>query len=245
MERPLQNPWTPSLLIEDLWKQFRTSITDVLDKAVAEDKDYGATVRIDKNAVFRSLKASRDVFEKAFDCVGHVYCRYSEPQQPEEGELTECDKYNWGMLEYLLDFSFSCLPIPVAIGQDVAYQVPEGMQYELLLGVESEMGSPNEVARDFLKLLDTRSRVRVLIYRSRQQAASIGRMKDALNGVLRRHAFPPDADTCLIVGIPSYFQWKMAKEANQPHPYQLYTTDPAKHESLVPRNWATFAPLPE
>src|SRR4051794_25034094 len=115
--RPLHEGLTPIALLGQLWVQFRDGLTASLNQAVAGDEDYGATDRIDKVSVFRAMRRCREVLETAFGCPQRVYCRYSEPQDIEEGELDICEANQWGMIEYLLDFSFSCLPIPVAIGQ--------------------------------------------------------------------------------------------------------------------------------
>ena len=64
------------------------------------------------------------------------------------------------MREFMLDFSITMGAIPVVIGQVTEPRLPSDEKYEILLGVESEMGSRNEVLRDLLKLLDVKARVK-------------------------------------------------------------------------------------
>src|SRR4051794_1381086 len=113
--RQLREGLSPISLLGKLWVQFREGLIASLDGAVAENEDVSATDRIDKVAVFRAMRRCRGVLEEAYGCQGQVYCRYSEPQDIEDGEMDACEMNRWKMMEYLLDFSFSCLPIPEAI----------------------------------------------------------------------------------------------------------------------------------
>ena len=195
------------------------SATDFAERSTRLSREMRITappIVLIRHRCFEQCVSAEVRFENSFACDNLVYCRYSEPQSGEDGEMEVCEANKWTMLEYLVDFSFSVLPIPLAIGQRQRAGIPDSVKYEMLLAAESEMGSENEVARDFLKLLDVRARVKILVYRAREKNAWISRMENKLVTVLRGHAYPLENDTVLIAGIPSYFQWADAKKRGQP-----------------------------
>lgn len=225
-------------LLSEVWFAFREALIHHYDAPVVADGEDVVSLRVDKLAIFRGLRDCRDILAHRFDCQHHVFCRYSlNVDNQQLGEMLLSDEGYWGMIEYLVDFSFSCLPIPVVIGQRDNPPIPEGFQYEMLLAVESEMGTIHEVSRDFLKLLDVRARAKLLIFRARTSNFRKKEIETALETVMANHANPPNDDEVLMIGIPSYKQFREAANANQQAPYQLYTSANSK---LVSRRWNTF-----
>jgi hypothetical protein len=111
------------------------------------------------------------------------------------------------VLEYLLDYSISNFAIPQAIAQTKqnAPKLLASERYHLLLTVESELGDNNEVARDFLKLLDVRSRFRCLIF-ARRRKTNQSALNTQLQWVISHHgSFDPDIPI-LFIAIPRYPQ---------------------------------------
>ena len=91
-----------------------------------------------------------------------------------------------------MDFSFSRFSIPQAIGDHRAEQIQNG-KFELVFAAESELGTPDEVCRDLLKLLDVRSSIRCLLFHCRVRQSSVENLKNRLLSVLNNHAFFDDS----------------------------------------------------
>jgi hypothetical protein len=103
------------------------------------------------------------------------------------------------VLGYLWDFSFSRFAIPQAIEQDGTVSPPN--KYEILLVVESELGTCHEICRDLLKLLEARAAIRCLIYRQ-PTAQHRQRLHARMVRVLHNHAhFNPKTEQWLFIGL--------------------------------------------
>lgn len=104
------------------------------------------------------------------------------------------------VIEYLWDVSISKYCIPEAIADPNSVAI--GGRYELLLVAESELGTPNEICRDLLKLLDARTRIRCLVYK--QPATERGRrsLEQRFIRVLHNHEyFVADPGRWLFVAL--------------------------------------------
>ena len=125
---------------------------------------------------------------------GPIKCRYAGcPAVVEKGKKPR------KVLGYLWDFSFSRFAIPQAIEQDG--QVQLSGKYEILLVVESELGTSHEICRDLLKLLEARAAIRCLIYKQPAERHR-QRLHDRMIRVLHNHAhFNPDVEQWLFVGL--------------------------------------------
>ena len=65
--------------------------------------------------------------------------------------------------------------------------------YQLVFTAESELGTPKEVCRDLLKLLDVRSSIRCLLFKHRVQQPDADQLKARMLNVLRNHALIADS----------------------------------------------------
>ena len=76
------------------------------------------------------------------------------------------------IIEYLVDYSISILSIPQTVQQlkKAQKELQECQYFELLLTVESELGNDDDVTRDFLKFLDVKSKMRLLVFKIRNSA---------------------------------------------------------------------------
>jgi len=74
-------------------------------------------------------------------------------------------------------------------------------RYEILLAVESELGDDTEVARDLLKLLDVKSRVRCLVFRKRPRVGE--RLLQRIDWTLSHHGQYEPNDPLLLVALPT------------------------------------------
>ena len=146
-------------------------------------------------AIYATLKSHqpiRSVLKGQFG--GPVKCRYAGcPDVVKKGKKPR------KVLGYLWDFSFSRFAIPQAIEQDGTVTPPN--KYEILLVVESELGTSHEICRDLLKLLEARAAIRCLIYQGRTE-----RHRQALHErmirVLHNHAhFNPKTEQWLFVEL--------------------------------------------
>jgi hypothetical protein len=141
----------------------------------------------------KALKKARKALEQAFG--GPVRCRYPGcPPVESHGKKTR------KVLGYLWDFSFSRFTIPEAIGQQ-GDSVPAGRKYEMLFVAESELGTPDEICRDLLKLLDARAAVRCLIYRQPKEPRALQRLHARMIRVLQNHAHFELAGNWVFVGL--------------------------------------------
>ena len=144
-------------------------------------------------AVYEKLKSHTPIrlsLEAQF--VGPIKCRYAGCPPVEKG------KKRRKVLGYLWDFSFSRYDIPAAIEQDGP--VALSGKYELLLVVESELGTSHEICRDLLKLIEARAAIRCLIFK--HPARDWQRLHDRMIRVLHNHAqFRPGDEQWLFFGL--------------------------------------------
>ena len=133
-----------------------------------------------------ALQSTRDLIHNHFDAPIKFRCSKAKVRN-----LAQCEQDNLGVLEYLVDFSFSKFSIPQAIGVPNAQDI-QPIAYQLVFAAESELGTPNEVCRDLLKLLDVRSFVRCLLFKHRVQQASADQLKKRMLDVLSNHALIAD-----------------------------------------------------
>jgi|ERR1017187_973078 hypothetical protein len=154
----------------------------------------GLTGRFPKRQLFLSFNTCKTILEEAFG--GPVTSRWAAGRKFTAQETK--------ILEYLVDYSICRFSIPQAIRQPKrnTAELQEGQSYEMLLAVESELGNDHEVMRDFLKLLDIKSRVKCLVYYRRIREANDERFSQRVNWVLSHHTnFDPN-ESILLVGLP-------------------------------------------
>jgi hypothetical protein len=146
-------------------------------------------------AIYETLKsktAIRSTLAREFG--GPIKCRYAGCE-----EIMKEGLKHRKVLGYLWDFSFSRFTIPQAIEQEGT--IPEPNKYEILLLVESELGTSDEICRDLLKLLEARTAIRCLVYRQ-PSAAHMEQLHSRFIRVLHNHAyFRPRVDHWLFVGL--------------------------------------------
>lgn len=179
--------------MQQLLKKTAASIQTAFDEAA----NLPADRRIPSSMIFRALRSIRELLQDYYG--GPLKCRFSGYN--EEDKVSCSDPTPFRVLEYLVDFSFSRLSIPQAIG-DPRAEPPGDTKFELLFAAESELGTDNEVCRDLLKLLDTQSRIRCLLYRKRKRELHEERLKTRLLCVLRSHSrFDPEDGGWLFVSL--------------------------------------------
>lgn len=107
------------------------------------------------------------------------------------------------IIEYLVDYSISTFSIPQTIKQlkEAQKKLRASDSFELLLTVESELGNDDEVARDFLKLLDVKSKMRLLVFKIRT-AEKQSELNQRLEWVISHHAKYDDTAPTLLMAIP-------------------------------------------
>ena len=154
----------------------------------------GNAGRFPKRQLFLSLNGCKKILEEEFG--GPVASRWSVGKKP----TAQVRK----TLEYLVDYSISRFSIPQAIRQPKLgkSELQEGQNYEMLLAVESELGDNHEVMRDFLKLLDIKSRIKCLVYYSRIRQKSSEQFCERVNWVLSHHNNFDLTESILLVGLP-------------------------------------------
>ena len=148
----------------------------------------------------KSHKAIRAALQQEFE--GPIKCRYAGcPPVVKSGKKPR------KVLGYLWDFSFTRFEIPQAIEQDGTVSGPN--RYEILLVVESELGTSHEICRDLLKLLEARAAIRCLIYKQPTEQHR-QRLHSRFIRVLHNHAhFNPRCEQWLFVGlswVPGHIQ---------------------------------------
>ena len=173
-------------------EQFLKKLAAEIQAAFTRTSDLSHdSKRIPSKEIFRALSDEQiqESLEEHFNCPqGTVEARYSGCTDRIRRRGSRLKSFK--VLEYLVDFSFSRCSIPVAIWDPDTNPEdhPENEKFELLFTAESELGTPNEVCRDLLKLLDTRSQIRCLLFRKRRREAECDDLKKRLLDVLRRHA---------------------------------------------------------
>lgn len=149
-----------------------------------------STGRFPKKQIFLALDACKPEFATKF--TGPVWSRWSGiKRKPSDTKV----------LEYLLDYSISRHTIPQAIRQAKANkpELTDAEKYGLLLAVESELDDDPSVARDFLKLLDVKALVKLLLFRKRRDQPAL---YTRLNWVMAHHASYEPAESILLIGLP-------------------------------------------
>ncbi len=168
------------LNMNDMLRELAQRIRSAILKT---DPPHGSE-RPSARAVYAALNAARPVISKRFG--GPVRCRYSGCPDNQKSS------YSQGrvkVLEYLWDFSFSRFAIPQAIEAAKATTPLAGGKYELLLVAESELGTPDEICRDLLKLLEARTTIRCLVYRQPKRLKNRRNLESRMIRVLHNHAY--------------------------------------------------------
>ena len=152
--------------------------------------------RFPKRQLFLALNECRSIFAERFG--GPVTSRWSvgKKWKPRKTKI----------LEYLVDYGICRYSIPQAIRQrkqdKPKPELQEAQFYEILLGVESELGNDDEVLRDFLKLLDIKSRIKCLVFYKRASEAKAIALFDRINWVISHHRSFDSEEGFLLVGLP-------------------------------------------
>jgi len=150
-----------------------------------DDTVISSDRRIPSSVIFRALRSIRPLLENHFG--DPIKCRYPG-YRDEDADFCSQPEEGFRVLEYLVDFSFSRFSIPQAIGDHRAEPIQDG-RFKIVFSAESELGTPNEVCRDLLKLLDVRSSIRCLLFSRRVRQASVERLNNRILSVLNNHAF--------------------------------------------------------
>jgi hypothetical protein len=154
----------------------------------------GQAGRFPKRQLFIAFNGCKNIFEEEFG--SPVTSRWSVGKKSSAQETK--------ILEYMVDYSICRFSIPQGIRQPKTGkdELQEGQNYEMLLAVESELGDEHEVMRDFLKLLDIKSRIKCLVYYRCKRKSRDERLCERINWVLSHHAnFDPE-ESILFVGLP-------------------------------------------
>ena len=167
-------------------EQLIRQIAAAIAVAFQQEGNVAPNKRIPSSVIFRALQSTRNLIENYFG--GPIRCRYPGYSV---GDNDFCAQEESGVLEYLVDFSFSKFSIPQAIGDSHAEGIQNG-GYQLVFAAESELGTPSEVCRDLLKLLDVRSTVRCLLFQHRARPFYENKLKNKILNVLHNHAFFED-----------------------------------------------------
>jgi hypothetical protein len=161
---------------------LKRDLSELIVNAFPNDSDLDPNIRIPSSIIFKALQSTRNRIEAYFG--GPIRCRYSGYEYVDQDF---CSLEGIGVLEYLVDFSFSKFSIPQAIG-DTTEDGIQGDGYRLVFAAESELGTASEVCRDLLKLLDIRSEVRCLIFRRRARKKNSTELYERIKRALHNHA---------------------------------------------------------
>lgn len=188
-------------MMNDTLKQLATRLSAELYKRRL--KIMGVSGRFPKRQLFLALNECKPILEQKFG--EPVTSRWSvgKKKKPRETKI----------LEYLVDYGICRYSIPQAIRQHKSDkpELQDGQFYEILLSVESELGDDDEVLRDFLKLLDIKSRIKCLVFYKRPNELKAKALYERINWVISHHnAYNPE-EGFLFVGLPKP---KVAKLTN-------------------------------
>ncbi len=149
--------------------------------------------------IFRALKSIRIIVGNDDGSQSPIKCRHAGYKKEDQ---VSNPKPEFKVIEYLLDFSLSRFSIPDAIDDTRANSILDG-KFELLFSTaESELGNDLEVCRDLLKLLDTRSKIRCLLYKKRPNPQKVDNLNRRILNVLNHHAhFEDTRDGWLFVAL--------------------------------------------
>jgi len=175
-------------IVQEFALRFRSEIAKRRSLILREEG------RFPKRQIFIALNGCKQLF--ADKTVASPKSRWSVGKKQKPRDVL--------VLEYLLDYSISNFSIPQAIDQKKKNErrLSGDQNYHLLLTVESEFGNNDEVARDFLKLLDVRSAFRCLIYAHRPR--SQGALSSQLEWVIAHHGCYDSDIPIILIALPRY-----------------------------------------
>ncbi|MBX9585006.1 MAG: hypothetical protein K2X87_32270 [Gemmataceae bacterium] len=115
--------------------------------------------------------------------------------------------------EYLVDFTWTTYPKKRRFGACPLASVPTPCR--ILLACESEAGLKNSVLKDFVKLVDIKSEIKVMVYRGTrsQTAREFLRLPQRFADILRLRTTASDSERWLFVGVPYYVERNWPKRA--------------------------------
>jgi hypothetical protein len=175
-------------------RRFLVEFAAIVRKGLHKRKTkiVGKRGRFPKRQLFLALNDSMGIFRSHFRC--RVTSRWSVGKRKQPRDTL--------VLEYLVDYGICRFSIPQAIRQEKPGRatLKPNEKYEILLAVESELGNDAEVARDLLKLLDVKARLRCLVFRKRFRYGK--RLDDRILWTCAHHARCDRADPLLLVGLP-------------------------------------------
>ena len=225
-------------LLKSVFGEFRSHFQAKLNGYLQKKRDPKQFGRIPFKVVKEGLEKSKEHLARGFDCREEILFGRAEPKKGSSWASLPKHLYNSGMREYLLDYSISHGAIPTVIGQPTKHPTFKGDEkYELLLAAESELGAEFEVARDLLKLLDVKARIKVLVYRARTRG--LEDLKEKLEEVFGIHAHRATDAFWLVIGIPTYVHWHKYQRQRASTPRQVYVL--RKNLGLHERNdWWSY-----
>src|SRR6266496_1179461 len=177
---------------DDILKELAAQLCAALHKRRAMIN--ACSGRFPKKQLFLALNKCKPVLERRFG--GPVTSRWSVGKKEKPPEAL--------ILEYLVDYGICRYSIPQAIRQPKQSkpELQAGQYYEILLAVESELGDDHEVTRDFLKLLDVKSRIKCLVFRKRPDEQKTLRLYERIEWIVSHHNLRNPEEQFLLVGLP-------------------------------------------
>ena len=115
--------------------------------------------------------------------------------------MKSCSEPKRKVIEFLWDFSFSRYLIPEVIEQK-GYEKIVGGKFMLLFVAESELGTPTEICRDLLKLMEARAPIRCLIYPKPKRQKKHKELQQRMVRVMSAHEhFGPPEEGWLFIAL--------------------------------------------
>src|SRR5260370_25501771 len=182
-------------IVTEMTRRFLVEFAVIVRKGLHKRKTkiVGRPGRFPKRQLFLALNDSMRIFRSHFRCP--VTSRWSVGKRKEPSDTL--------ILEYLVDYGICRFSIPQAIRQEKPGRaaLKSNQKYEMLLAVESELGDDAEVARDLLKLLDVKARLRCLVFRKRIRHQK--RLDNRILWTCAHHSRCERGDPLVLVGLPA------------------------------------------
>lgn len=189
----------PSIAIKKIWECLRARLDNPIQR-----KPPNKSGR-------RHVDFKRNVFQGLLECQPILK---SFAWVPDGWELSAFFSDKEGKRhEYMIDFMLTTYPPGRSFRCSQLGQWPRAISYEVLLAAESEEARwenndwdavGEKILEDFVKLLDAKSRFKVMVYRVPRKGLGIQFpiLRDAFQYLLRHHKGNAMEDEWLFVGIP-------------------------------------------
>jgi HTH-type transcriptional regulator/antitoxin MqsA len=149
------------------------------------------------------------------------------------------------IVQYMLDFTWTTYPDNRKFYHEKRFEWPT-VKYEILLAAESERGNERSLddayrkaLEDFVKLIDIKARIKVMVYRVRKsgQRQWMKDLQDGFENILRRHRGYDASERWLFVGIPWHRDWEV-RPVTLDEDIKVVTTDLEGKPTLTKPPWA-------